>query len=204
MTEELSLLQTMRLKGRASLDALVLTLGCDEESAQAWVDQAVGAGLVGDAGKGFRLTPAGRERLAALVAAERQTLDGVMLEKLYEEFDHYNTELKKVITAWQMKGPDTPNDHTDADYDGGIVADLADLHRRFVPWLERLATVAPRLSRYNTRFDTAISAVHCGDHSFIAKPIADSYHTVWFELHEELLGVLGRDRGSEAAAGRAV
>jgi pyruvate,orthophosphate dikinase len=204
MTDELSLLQTIRLKGRVSLDALVLTLGSDQQSVEASVRQSVSAGLVAVAGKGFKLTPAGRERLAALMAAEQRSLDGVMLEKLCGLFDGYNTELKEIITAFQMKGPDTPNDHTDAAYDAAIVADLADLHQRFVPWLERLAAVAPRLSRYTIRLDTAISAVQRGDHAFIARPIADSYHTVWFELHEELLGVLGRDRGSEAAAGRAL
>jgi hypothetical protein len=31
----------------------------------------------------------------------------------------------------------------------------------------------------------------------------DSFHTVWFELHEDLIGLLGRTRAEEAAAGRA-
>jgi pyruvate,orthophosphate dikinase len=204
MTDELSLLQTTRLKGRVPLDVLVLTLDSDEGSVEALVNRAVQAGLIGVAGKNFKLTPAGRDRLTELITAERQSLDRGVLEELYEEFDDYNTELKEIITAWQMKGPDTPNDHTDAAYDAGAIARLADLHQRFVPWLERLAAEAPRLSRYTTRFGTAIKAVQGGDHGFVAKPIADSYHTVWFELHEELFGVLGRDRSSEAAGGRAL
>ncbi|MDQ1375434.1 MAG: hypothetical protein QOJ09_2772, partial [Actinomycetota bacterium] len=28
-------------------------------------------------------------------------------------------------------------------------------------------------------------------------PLIDSYHTVWFELHEDLLSTLGIERGSE-------
>ncbi len=31
----------------------------------------------------------------------------------------------------------------------------------------------------------------------------DSYHTVWFELHEELIALSGLTREDEAAAGRA-
>jgi pyruvate,orthophosphate dikinase len=31
----------------------------------------------------------------------------------------------------------------------------------------------------------------------------DSYHTVWFELHEDLIGLAGLSRADEAAAGRA-
>ena len=37
----------------------------------------------------------------------------------------------------------------------------------------------------------------------MAHPLRDSYHTVWFELHEELIRLSGRNRASEAAAGRA-
>lgn len=203
MTDELCLLQTLRLKGRVSLDGLVLTLDCDEGSVEALVNRAVDAGLVAKAGTNFKLTPVGRDRLTELITVERQSLDGGVLEVLYDEFDCYNTELKEIITAWQMKGPGTPNDHSDAAYDAGIVASLVGLHERFAPWLERLAAAAPRLSRYHTRFDNAMTAVERGDHSFIAKPIVDSYHTVWFELHEELIGALGRDRIGEAAAGRA-
>jgi pyruvate,orthophosphate dikinase len=31
----------------------------------------------------------------------------------------------------------------------------------------------------------------------------DSYHTIWFELHEELISLMGRTRQGEALAGRA-
>jgi hypothetical protein len=30
----------------------------------------------------------------------------------------------------------------------------------------------------------AVTLVGDGDHSMVAAPIKDSYHTVWFELHE--------------------
>ena len=31
------------------------------------------------------------------------------------------------------------------------------------------------------------------------KPVIESYHTVWFELHEDLLVTLGLDRAAETA-----
>ena len=37
----------------------------------------------------------------------------------------------------------------------------------------------------------------------MAAPIKDSYHTLWFEMHEELIELCGRSRASEAAEGRA-
>jgi pyruvate,orthophosphate dikinase len=36
-----------------------------------------------------------------------------------------------------------------------------------------------------------------GSHEWIARPTIDSYHTVWFELHEHLLATLGRTRTDE-------
>jgi pyruvate,orthophosphate dikinase len=33
----------------------------------------------------------------------------------------------------------------------------------------------------------------------IASPLKDSYHTIWFELHEELIHLAGRDRATEEA-----
>ena len=37
---------------------------------------------------------------------------------------------------------------------------------------------------------------------WVTKPVIDSYHTVWFELHEDLLATLGRSRGASATPGR--
>jgi pyruvate,orthophosphate dikinase len=36
----------------------------------------------------------------------------------------------------------------------------------------------------------------------LASPLKDSYHTVWFEFHEELMTAGGRDRAAEEAAER--
>jgi pyruvate,orthophosphate dikinase len=36
----------------------------------------------------------------------------------------------------------------------------------------------------------------------LSAPLKDSYHTVWFEMHEELILLCGRNRADEAAAGR--
>ena len=38
-----------------------------------------------------------------------------------------------------------------------------------------------------------------GDTDWFTKPMLPSYHTVWFEMHEDLLSTLGIERGSESA-----
>jgi hypothetical protein len=52
------------------------------------------------------------------------------------------------------------------------------------------------------RFADALEAVRGGDNTMFGRPLGDSYHTVWFELHEELIALSGRTRAEEAAAGR--
>ncbi len=37
-----------------------------------------------------------------------------------------------------------------------------------------------------------------GERDWFTKPTIDSYHSVWFELHEDLLATLGLERAKEA------
>ncbi|WP_308162700.1 hypothetical protein [Nocardia alni] len=202
MAHEFAILQAARLKGRLSPDLAAESCGIDADTTLAEFSALREAGYV----KGepsVRLTPEGRAQLAALVAAERTDIDQDALTGRYEEFDHHNTDLKQIISDWQLKAG-APNDHTDQAYDQSVIARLADLHRAFGPLVEQIAKLAPRLENYSRRFDNALERVQAGDTSFVARPIADSYHTVWFEFHEELIGLLGLTREEEAAAGRAV
>jgi len=45
--------------------------------------------------------------------------------------------------------------------------------------------------------------VASGDGKYVASPRVDSYHGIWFELHEDLILLAGRNRADEVAAGRA-
>ena len=61
----------------------------------------------------------------------------------------------------------------------------------------------PRMQSYARRLSAAAEAAASGDGRFIASPRVDSYHGVWFELHEDLIRLAGRTREDEVAAGRA-
>jgi pyruvate,orthophosphate dikinase len=117
---------------------------------------------------------------------------------LYEDFCVLDAELKQILTAWQVKGDTAPNDHRDADYDAAVLQRLANFHERVGPLLQRLASLSPRLAAYGVRLARAAARVAAGEHAYVARIIADSYHTVWFELHEELLALAGLTRRSEA------
>jgi pyruvate,orthophosphate dikinase len=53
------------------------------------------------------------------------------------------------------------------------------------------------------RLDRAAAAVAAGDQRFVSSPRVDSYHSIWFELHEELIRLAGRSRSDEVSSGRA-
>ena len=103
-----------------------------------------------------------------------------------------------------VDGEQVVNDHTDRAYDAAVVVRLGDdIHPRVLAVVEQVSAAAPRLARYGDRLAAALEALKQGDAQMMAHPLRDSYHTVWFELHEELIRLSGRDRASEAAAGRA-
>jgi hypothetical protein len=87
-----------------------------------------------------------------------------------------------------------PNDHSNADYDAGIVDRLGDQHDRAQRPLGEFAELDARLGRYLERLDAAYDKALAGDTDFVSGARVDSYHTVWFELHEDLLRMLGRER----------
>lgn len=195
-------MQAVRLKGMATPELVAGAAGLSEAEAEAALAELAGAGDVQERNGRYRVTREGRDRLDAALATEREAIDGAALSAIYEDFTPLNSELKRLMHRWQLRD-DAPNDHSDAAYDGAIVADLGGLHERFAPLVERAVAVTGRLAPYPGRFAGALERVQGGDHQWFARPLVDSYHTVWFEFHEELIGLAGLNREDEAAEGRA-
>ena len=200
----LLVLHGVRLKGFAEA-AAVAALWCLDDAA---VDAEL-KGLADDElvqrreGRvsGWTLTPAGRAAHADLVAAEleaagaRPAVDGA-----YRRFLRLNPELLGACTAWQLRptgSGQVVNDHTDRAYDAGVVHRLATVHDGCQPVLTDLAAALDRFGRYPERLANAVRRVQLGESEWFTKPLLDSYHTIWFELHEDLLSTLGLQRGSE-------
>ena len=191
---ELAVLQAVRLKGRVNRDDLAATLG--EHFVDA-VDRLVGSGLLLD-GPTLRLSPEGRGRLEGLLADERSHADTAAVLAAYGEFCSVNAEFKALVTDWQLKDGQ-PNAHEDAGYDAAVQHRLDDEHQRVTPAIAAVATQLPRLSRYSVKMQTALDHIHAGQTMWLARPLIDSYHTVWFELHEELILATGRIRETDDA-----
>jgi hypothetical protein len=191
---ELAVLQAVRLKGRVSRDDLAATLGEDDGPT---VDGLVEAGLLLD-GPTLRISPEGRVRLEGLLTSERQQVDAAAILAAYGEFRSVNSEFKALVTDWQLRCG-RPNPHDDADYDAAVLARLDDVHLRVTAIVDAAAAELPRLGRYAAKLQTALDRVRAGETMWLSRPLIDSYHTVWFELHEELILAAGRTREDEDA-----
>ncbi len=200
--DTLSILQVIRFKGRATAQEVAAATEIAPATAEAEVHELVEAGHLSLTGNLFRITASGRAHLKGLLSAERGRVDQAAIAEIYEDFHDYNTALKQLAYDWQQRGS-SPNDHTDPVYDNAVLARLAELHAAFSPLLERMVAAVGRLDPYPRRFATALQRVLGGDDAYFLRPVIDSYHTIWFELHEELIGLLGRSREDEARAGRA-
>ena len=199
---ELMLLRLAELKGRAAADILADSLRLPVDAAIALYGHLCEQGLCLLSGNAFTVTREGKDKLKGLLEEERENADANAVIALYEDFCAFNSDLKQIMTAWQIRPNGALNDHSDAEYDRGVLQRLADLHRRAGGLLNRLVKLAPRLDIYQSRLERAATRIAAGDRRYVARIIADSYHTVWFELHEELLSLAGLSREKEARAGR--
>ena len=114
--------------------------------------------------------------------------------RAYEAFRPLNRELLQLCTDWQVRPGGAPNDHTDSAYDWSIVDRLDALDERAGPLLLRLGTAVPRFAPYRERLRAARRRVVDGERDWLTSPRVESYHTVWMELHEDLLAALGLER----------
>ena len=146
----------------------------------------------------WKITPIGEEianSYRQLMLAETGQKEAIT--KQFEQFENsFNVRLKELVTDWQMKiveGVPVLNDHSDSEYDSAILRQIFGLHENVVRTLEELANAIPMLKNYVGRLDFAIEKLREGELDYLTKS-KDSYHNIWFELHESILKLWGRER----------
>jgi hypothetical protein len=197
-------LHGLRLKGFGEAPAVAAAIGLDEELVAKQIAELQAEELVlrrdGSRLAGFALTPAGRaeqERLAGADLAGTGALDEI--KSIYARFLELNGDFKVLCTDWQLRDGEL-YDHGDAAYNRSIFDRLAGLHEALGDEvLTPLAGVLDRYAVYGPRFADAVRRLESGELDYLTKPLIDSYHTVWFELHEDLLTGLGIDRSQEGS-----
>ncbi len=203
-SDELSLvLFALRVRLFAEVDAVAERCRLPIDRTAAVLADAAAGGLVhhrDGARPGWRLTPHGRSVGAARWRAE--AVDGGCIPAVTEQYHAFralNQPLLEVVSAWQVRDLEagTVNDHTDPAHDAAVLDDLTELDTRVAPICDRLSASMQRYGWYRPRFAAALGRARAGEVDAVAAPLSDSYHTVWFELHEDLLVTLEIDRADE-------
>jgi len=201
-----ALMRTLYIKGFAGAGDLAAACFATPDEAAAVLDAMVADGIVEMAGETFTLSADGKSLSAEVLASDRARWGAKSAADALDAFLPLDQRVKDVVTAWQVRdddGEQVLNDHSDLDHDSAVLADLASLHEDVAAWLDRSSDSLARLAAYAARLERAAGMVAAGEHRYIASPTVDSYHSVWFELHEELILLAGRNRADEVAAGRA-
>ena len=198
-------LHALRTKGMAEADAVAQAAGLSKDQADRVLHELGERGWAryrdGNRAKGWMLLGEGRAEAERLAAAEMDNSGlRTAVFDLYQEFKVWDPMLKQACTDFQIRGDQTLNDHADPDYDAAVIARLAEINRHVQPILARLTEALDRFGHFGPRLDFALGQVLAGDINWFTKPSLDSYHEVWFELHEDLLVSLGIDRASELTA----
>ncbi|WP_433135864.1 hypothetical protein ACQPZ8_27025 [Actinomadura nitritigenes] len=86
-----------------------------------------------------------------------------------------------------------PNDHSGPVYDARVLNRFADLGGRAGAGAADLSAALPRFGRYRVRLTAALDRARSGALEHLTDSTT-SYHTVWFQLHEDLLATPGIPR----------
>lgn len=189
----------LTLRQLGSAEQLAEVTGQPVADVEAALEKATADGAVMAARGNFMITPAGRARLDEIYpqafAAFRSST------AVTDAMDAFETGVNKHVltltTDWQTKevgGDRVPNDHGDADYDAGIVDKLARVIEKAAKALRPVADLDPLVDRFLDRIGTALTRAESGEADYVSGVRVDSVHTVWFQMHEHLLRLTGRER----------
>jgi pyruvate, orthophosphate dikinase len=199
-------LRAIAIKGFAPVQGVADVVMSTPNDLQPILDQLVIDGLAVSVAGAYRLTEPGKVRAGGQLAAEQAAWGIDSAVAALDAFLGLDQRLKDTVTAWQLRDDSdgqVVNDHSDAAYDRSVLDRLAALHADAMAWLSPLERGCPRLAGYRVRLGRASEHAVGGDGRFVASPRVDSYHGIWFELHEDLIQLAGRSRAEEVAAGRA-
>lgn len=203
---EVDIVRVAVLRGRVAIDGIAEVTGARRDVLTESVARLVDGGLLAERGVAVSATAAGRELVAADVA-DVVDRHGSAFATLLDRFQVPDRALKQLVTDHQgrMAGA-PPGDGVAArpEVDEDLVRRLdEEVHGTAATIIAAAAELVARLGRYRERLEVARARLAAGDERHLAHPSVDSYHSIWFELHEELIALAGTDRAREVDAGRA-
>ncbi len=177
-------LNALYLKKMASAGDLAEISGVPADQVRAMVSGFAERGWVLDMGDELLIQPEG---MAEVQGYYRETYSDLSQRdevlRWYARFEAINTQFIKVVTDWQQTGGDPR-------VEGRVIATV----ERLVKLIGGMTQLVPRYAGYIRRFERGVTTVDQGNPDFVCTPTVDSLHNIWFEFHEDLLMILGKER----------
>jgi hypothetical protein len=162
----------------------------DDEHSDALVD----AGYAVRRGALLAPTPQGRAANAAWARLAPGSEAEAVARSTYERFLALDGQLKELIHAWQTEAKrDGPMGVEEWDF----VDRLKAIDEKAGPLLRRLGGAVERFGPYRPRLTAAVEQLEEGERQWFCGMRCDSYHVVWWQLHEDLLAALGIARADD-------
>jgi hypothetical protein len=176
-------LHALRCMGFTGTNRVATATGLSASTVESELIDLAVAGLVthtpGTFG-GWGLTETGRAADAENVTSEVDDVRDAVAG-CYDDFLVLNPELLDICAAWQTR----PGEK--------VLPVLTGFHTRADAVLARLSVALQRFGRYRERLTTALGRASAGRPEYVTNDV-ESYHAVWFQLHEDLLATLGIPR----------
>jgi hypothetical protein len=182
--ERFKVLNAIHLKRMASSEQLATLLDMSVDGVERCCVAAAADGLLMTMPGGHLLLPEGTDAVQQYYREHYAEIrQDARMAPWYARFETLNTRFIALLSKWQRDSSDE-----DALYKAlETVEQLATA-------LATLAPLVPRYVDYQRRFAAAIDAIENGDTDLLCNPRRDSAHNIWFEFHEDILGVLARPR----------
>lgn len=180
------ILHRLAMKGLAEEDELAAEFEVPNSRVESELEKLGANGSVENEGFWY-VTDSGEERLNRSLR-ERFTAEQIEeIQREFEDFEDLDVEFKELASEWQRRDRDTPEEE--------LVDQLGELHRRLESFFERFGTeIRTEYQIYLHDLASALDELQAGDEEYFTGSEVDSYHTVWFRLHDDLLRTLGIER----------
>lgn len=182
MSTERAVLHVLAMEGIADTETVVAETGLEESVVAETLAELEADGLVEEEGFWY-LTDAGERRLNELCRERFDPAEREQLGEALDRFEALDDRLKELASDWQD------------DHDEALVADLDALHEDVEALFADLdEDVAEVYRPYLADLAAARDALADGEEAYFTSTEVDSYHEVWFDLHDDLLRTLDAGR----------
>jgi hypothetical protein len=172
------------LKKMATADDIAAAVGLPREVAVAELAAAVEKGWAMSVDGRYLVVPDGTSAVHEYYAKFYGPLRGdAAIEGWFARFETLNDQFIRAVSDWQKN-----------EEDEKAKAKVLKVVERLIKALGDIISAIPRYENYARRFTESVGRVDRGEREYVCGPSIDSVHTIWFELHEDILSVLGRPR----------